>query len=203
MLEVRCGSLLATPLQGWEPVEMGPPPLGGVFVRTVVGSHLSGPKGWSRESLNKRGRGGLDPQEQEGPAVQLGGSSRHAGPSPQPAHPFISAAPSSLALPSACVCGSFRWVWGGGRKGGVSVGSSDWIDLLCKWSSEQRPAGGQSQRDRSPRTLREHRSQGDSYLLQHRARQGRRGQEGTGEALPLLLCQPPRPSLPDRLLPES
>ena len=43
----------------------------------------------------------------------------------------------------------------------------------------------------------------DNYLLQDLARLGGKGQEGTGEALPLLLCQPAQALTPRRAFPRE
>lgn len=154
----RCWTLLATPLQGsghqWN---WGLLPWEGQLVRTTVRSHHRGPKEPASRAEQSRAQAGagageavLSPREpskegdwtrpdptptrpnrpggQEGPGAQLGGSSCVA--CLLPAHPFISAAPSSLPFPSMCL-----WVRLGGfgereGRGGVSVGSLDWTNFL-------------------------------------------------------------------------
>lgn len=90
--------------------------------------------GWSQGSLANGGGLGLDPRAGGvgSPAV---GQTKWCR--PQPAHPFISAAPSSLVPPFYSVCGSIWVGLGRGRKGSVRA-------VCTREIFESRPAGSRS-----------------------------------------------------------
>lgn len=106
---------------------------------------------------------------------------------PQPAHPFISAAPSSLVPPFYSVCGSIWVGLGRGRKGSVRA-------VCTREIFESRPAGSRSVGPLGA-PARAWNSRGAGKDCQTK-RKGRKRQEETPECSPTLLHpHPTSPSL--------